>query len=135
MPEDNLKKYEGQMICEHFWNDVMPKITKGIYVLPEGPERDAAFKEATEVHFVAYLKQLEKSLGASKYLVGDTLTIYDFQIAGHFYNLFCNPNAKNAAAWKAAYDANVPARVKQYVDDFGAEMKDYLDKRGFTNTM
>ena len=81
------------------------------------------------------MKQIEKSLGDSKYLCGDTITIYDCQIAGHFYNQFLNRNSKHVKEWGNAYNAHCPARVKKYIEDFGAEFKPYLDERGYKNTM
>ena len=55
VPADAMKKYQGQMLCEHFWNDVLQKLMKGIF-MPDGEEKDKALKESFEVHFPAYLK-------------------------------------------------------------------------------
>ena len=76
VPEDPMQKYKGQMLCDHFWGDFITQVMK-IFRTPEGPEREAAAKELFETHFPNYLKQIEKSLGDSKFLIGDTITIYD----------------------------------------------------------
>ena len=46
-----------------------------------------------------------------------------------------NPNGRMKEQWTAAYNAHCPARVKQYIEAYGEEFKEYLDKRGYENTM
>lgn len=63
-----------------------------------------------------------------KFLTGNSVSIYDMQVAGWLTNLIKNPSARDAPAWAAAWE-NTPDRVKKYYEDFAEEMKDYLDAR------
>ena len=79
-----------------------------------------------------YLENLNKSLAQKpsfKFLCGEELTIYDFTVAGYFYNVVLNPNAEFADDWKKAMKLHCPKRVWKYLNNFGKEMKLYLKKR------
>ena len=71
-----------------------------------------------------------KLLGNSKFLCGDEITIYDLVIAGFYVNWVLNPNngSRGGQYWSKSW-SQAPARLKQYIDDFKTEMKEYLDKR------
>ena len=128
-----MLQYKGEMMVEHFWGDFFNgKWFKAFFNKTE--QREQLLADIFETHFPEYLRQLDMSLGGSKYLVGDSLTIYDMHIAGHFYNLFLNPNAVHKEQWAAAY-AKASDKVKAYIEAFGAEMKGYLDSRVSTCTM
>ena len=63
-----------------------------------------------------------------KFLTSDSVSIFDFAVAGVFTNLICNPKSKNPAVWAATWE-KAPERVKKYVADFNEDMKGYLDAR------
>jgi len=51
-------------------------------------------------------------------------------IAGFFVNVVLNPNnVKVGPKFKACFEGKAPDRLKTYVSDFQAVMKEYLDKR------
>ena len=44
-PEDPMKQYKGQMLCEHFWNDFFGKYIPSALFTEPGAERDEKMKE------------------------------------------------------------------------------------------
>ena len=87
------------------------------------------YKEIVEAKLVPFIATVAAALPADKkYICGDDITIYDFVVAGMFTNFICSPTAKYAELFAEKYAA-APDRVKKYVDDFTAEMKEYLDAR------
>ena len=132
-PVEPIKIYHGEMATEYMWNDFFSKNVPTAIFAKE--DREAKMADLTEKAFPAFLTNFDKILGADKYIVGDSLTIYDCQLGGFFTNLVCNPNSKDPEAWAAAYEKNASERVKKYVEDFKAEMKPYLDGRCQTSTL
>lgn len=60
----------------------------------------AAAKEAV----LNYLKTLEKVIPAdTKFLTGDSVSVYDFVIAGFFTNWVFNAKNANYALWQEVY--------------------------------
>ena len=70
-----------------------------------------------------------------RFLCGDTLTIYDFTVAGLLTNLIRNPSARDKQLWDEIWKCHAPERVKKYYDDFCKEMKEYLEQRDDTIAM
>ena len=67
-------------------------------------------------------------LDVGKYVVGDQLTIYDFQVAGFFTNVVLNPHSRDYELWQESFKDASP-QIREYVADFQKDMKDYLDDR------
>ena len=83
-----------------------------------------------KVQYPLYLKALDGVLSTNhKFLLSDSLSMYDFYIAGHFVNVVLNPKHALAEHWQKSWDNDVSDRIKQYVGDFKAEMQEYLDTR------
>ena len=61
--------------------------------------------------------KLDSVLPASKFLTGDSLSIYDIAVAGFFTNIVLNQNSPIYAAFAPLWE-NAGARLKQYVSDF-----------------
>ena len=90
---------------------------------------------AAKVAVIAYLQTLEKVLPAdSKFLTGDSVSVYDFVVAGFFTNWVHNAKNANYALWQECY-ATAGPRVQKYVADFQEAMKDYLAARDPEITM
>ena len=59
-----------------------------------------------------WLKRLGEALPEDgRFLCGDTVTIYDFDVTGILTNLVRNPNAKDIALWDKIWKCNAPKRV------------------------
>lgn len=55
-----------------------------------------------DVHLPKYMEDLNKTLAEKpsfKFICGNELTIYDFTVAGYFFNVFMNPQAEFAEGW------------------------------------
>ena len=72
-----------------------------------------------------YLGQLEKRLVKGKFLCGNTLTIWDFKIAGLWTNMIENPNQTKIQGLMG----HEPEKIKEYIRAFRDEMADYLNTR------
>ena len=131
VPQDAMANYKGQCAEALLWDDCWSNIPKAIWAKEN---REAMMEEVFSKDVPNFFTKFETCLGDSKFLCGDELTVYDFSVGGVFTNLILNPNAKDAEGWKKAFEA-APERVKKYALDFQAAMKEYLDKRGYTNTM
>lgn len=97
-----------------------------------GKGQQVLLKDIMDKHLPKYLQDLTISLSQKpgfKFLCGDELTIYDFTVAGYFYNVILNPNAEFAADWQAAMKRHCTKRVWKYLNNFSKEMKSYLKKR------
>ena len=120
------------MMVDYLWSDFNHKWRTAHFCNDD--QKETLHKELFEVLFPELLRQIDLSLDGTKFLVSDQLTIYDMHIAGHFYNIFLNPNAKHKEQWQAAY-AKATDKVKAYIEAFGVEMKEYLDSRVQTCTL
>ena len=69
----------------------------------------------------------------SKFLCGDSLTIFDFRVAGLFTDFIDNPKCKLGNQFPEQFAKDAPERLKTYIDHFKSEMKGYLDKRPDSN--
>jgi len=82
-----------------------------------------------------YFKTLEKVLPAdTKFLTGDSVSVYDFVVAGFFTNWVLNAKNANYALWQECF-ATAGPRLQKYVADFQDDMKDYLAGRDPEVTM
>ena len=83
----------------------------------------------------AYLAKLEEVLPAdTKFLTGDSVSIYDFVVAGFFTNWVFNAKNVNYNTWQGVW-ATAGPRLQKYLADFQEEMKDYLASRDPEVTM
>ena len=122
-----MATYKGHNVLEYFIGDVFNKsVTPGVFA--QGEDKAEKMKVAKEA-VLAYLQTLEKVLPAdTKFLTGDSVSVYDFVVAGFFTNWVFNPKNANYALWQEVY-ATAGPRVQKYVADFQEEMKDYLASR------
>ena len=67
-------------------------------------------------------------MDGTKFICGDMICQYDFQVAGFFVNVVYNENT-NLKGIKECFEANAPEKVKAYVAAYKAEMQTYLDER------
>ena len=124
---DPLVNAKADSIASYTGNDVIPKIGPKIFSSSENQE--AELKVVVDEWMPKWFAKLVEFLPADKkFLTGDSVSIYDFAVAGIFTNLICNPKSKNPAVWAATWE-KAPERVKKYVADFNEDMKGYLDAR------
>ena len=77
--------------------------------------------------FVAFLKSFSDCcLYDTKFICGETVTIYDMACAGFFINLILNPHCKLGDGMAKKYEECASDKLKKYITDFREEMKDYL---------
>ena len=127
MPTDLMARYRGEKAAEFAYGD---HFQKHIGPMPSGDEREAKMKEYLEVHFPAFMNDFAtKCLGDSKYLCGETLTMFDFRAAGMFLNFILNTKSSFGEGPTTVFNEKAPERLKKYIGDFKEEMKDYLDAR------
>ena len=131
IPKNDIANFKGECAEAVTLDDSWPGVVKAIYAKEN---REALIEEALTKTMPDYFKKLETCLGDTKFLCGEELTIYDFTVGGLFTNVILNPSAKDAEGWKKTYEA-APERVKKYAMDFQEAMKEYLDKRGYKNTI
>ena len=87
MPSDLLHRHKGEKIVAYWLGDVvMPHIFKGIMFAPEDKKQAGAENLVKNV-LPAALEMLDKLMCGTKYICGDTITQYDFQVAGVIMNL------------------------------------------------
>ena len=124
---DPLVNAKADAMTQFAWQDMWPKIPPKVWAT--GENRDAEIQAVIDEWMPKFFEKLVLFLTADKkFLTGDTVTIYDIQVAGLFPNLICNPNAKDAPKWAAHWE-KAPERVKKYHADFCEDMKAYLDAR------
>ena len=124
---DAATNAKADSVAKFTFNDMLPKVAPAIF--SGADDRVEKLKAVADEWVPKWSAGVCKFLSDDKkFLAGDHVTIYDFQVAGFIVNLFRNPNAKDAALW-ATYWETVPDRLKKYEADFVAEMKDYLDAR------
>ena len=128
-----MAAYKGHNVAEYWIGDVFNKsVVPGVFAQGEGKEEKMA---AAKAAVLAYLQTLEKVLPAdTKFLTGDSVSVYDFVVAGFFTNWVLNDKNANYALWQECY-ATAGPRVQKYVADFQEEMKDYLASRNPEITM
>ena len=105
----------------------------GVVYLPhfakDPADKEAKIKKLFEETLPKYLDEIEKVCGESKFLVGDTLTIADFFVAGLYTNYLHNEHITFAKDEFAAILAKYP-KFQAYGERYAEENKDYLSKRG-----
>ena len=128
-----MAAYKGHNVAEYWIGDVFNKsVVPGVFAQGEGKEEKMA---AAKAAVLTYLQTLEKVLPAhTKFLTGDSVSVYDFVVAGFFTNWVLNAKNANYALWQECY-ATAGPRVQKYVADFQEEMKDYLASRDQEITM
>ena len=67
-------------------------------------------------------------------MTGDSVSVYDFVVAGFFTNFGLDPKNANYVLWQEVF-ATAGPRVQKYVTDFQEDMKDYLASRDPELTM
>ena len=78
----------------------------------------------------AALKMIDKLMCGTKYICGDTITQYDFQVAGVITNFGMYNEMEMLRAIKHCLIKHGSDHMKMYVRCFAAEMGDYMEKRG-----
>ena len=128
-----LATYKGHNVAEYWIGDVFNKsVVPGVFAQGEKKEELMA---AAKAAVLAYLQKLEQVLPAdTKFLTGDSVSVYDFVVAGFFTNFGLDPKNANYALWQEVF-ATAGPRVQKYVTDFREEMKDYLAARDPEITM
>ena len=128
-----MATYKGHNVFEYFIGDVFNKsVVPGVFA--QGEDKAEKMKVAKEA-VLAYLQTLEKVLPAdTKFLTGDSVSVYDFVVAGFFTNWVFNSKNANYTLWQEVY-ATAGPRVQKYVTDFQEDMKDYLASRDPEITM
>ena len=124
---DPLVNAKADSITQFVFQDMLMKIAPKIFA--QGENRDADLQAVIDEWIPKFYEKLVMFLPADKkFLTGDTVTIYDIQVAGFIVNLVTNPGSKDPAVWAAAWE-KAPERVKKYEADFSEDMKAYLDAR------
>jgi len=132
VPTDAMDLWKGESFVNYTFEDVFMKVGPALFSKDE--DRAEKVKELAEKYFVPWMALLATRLEKTKFLCGETMSVYDMSVAGVLCNLVTNPTAIDAEYWKTLW-ATAPARVVKYHEDFNAEMKDYLDKRNKGSTM
>lgn len=133
-PSDPLENAHADSFAQYTIQDVYQKV--GAKIFSRAPERDAELQEAIDMCIPTWMQKLGETLPSnSRFLCGESLTIYDFTVAGLLTNLICNPSARDKEMWQKVWTEQAPERVQKYYEDFCEEMKDYLAERGENCTM
>ena len=93
-----MATYKGHNVCEYFIGDVFNKsVVPGVFASADTKEEKMV---AAKAAVLAYLQILEKVLPAdTKFLTGDSVSVYDFVVAGFFTNWVHNAKNANYACW------------------------------------
>ena len=75
------------------------------------------------------LKMLDKLLGNTKFICGDMITQYDFQVAGSIMNFGMYNESFLLKDFKKCLMKCASPKIKAYVRCFAGEMGDYMEKR------
>ena len=130
LPADPLVRYQGESFALHAMEDFFgAKISYALFRAPED-QREKAKADALTTDLPNFLQRFDARLQKSgtKFLCGDSITVYDFIVGGLFTNWLCNPNAKWAAELAPIWEG-APESIKVYVAAFKDELKDYLENR------
>ena len=111
-----LATYKGHVVVEYFITEFRFKIVNGAIYAPAG-EKEVKVAELFEKYAPEAYAKLETLLPETKYLTGDTLSIYDFQVAGYFCNALLNPLNPLADKWAAQWE-NAGPKLKAYIANF-----------------
>ena len=71
---------------------------------------------------------LDKLLGDTKYICGDTITQYDIQVAGFLTNTVHHEDTILKGI-QEVYEEKASEKIQTYVDNFRDQMIDYLKTR------
>ena len=106
--DSSLTAYRGHSIAEFLNGDYVFKILSPAMFAPEdqkGAKMQEVFAKLPEV-----LAKLEKVLPETKFLSGDSVSIYDILVAGFFTNIVLNESSPLFAAFAPFY-ANAGPRL------------------------
>jgi len=119
-PKDEMLIYKGEKALARFNEDYLSKyLIKAFHTKDENLKKEL-FREAYGAQHTNFMNDFTAScLGDSKFICGDTVTIYDLCIAGFYTNAVLNPNNEqtNGNIWKESWD-NAPQRFKEYIEAF-----------------
>ena len=104
-----LAAYRGHSVAEYLNGDFVFKLLSPAMFAPENQKAaklQEVFAKVPEV-----FAKLEKVLPESKFLAGDSVSIYDILVAGFFTNSVLNENSAAFAAFAPFY-ANAGPRLK-----------------------
>ena len=107
--DSTLAAYRGHSIAEYLNGDFVFKLLTPAMFAPEDQKpakMQEAFAKVPEV-----FAKLEKVLPESKFLAGDSVSIYDILVAGFFTNSVLNESSAAFAAFASFY-ANAGPRLK-----------------------
>ena len=128
-PEDPMVRYKGEKAVQYIEEDVVLKmIVRGFFMLPEDEKLEALEKLYSTSLPKAFNLITDLCLGDTKFICGDELTQYDFEVAGFFTTWFFHEKPRLEGINEVYHD-NAPEKLKTYVSNFREEMKDYLVKR------
>ena len=94
-PKDPLLIYKGESLSHFIFDDFFIKHYFNAAKSTENTEKNV--EEAILVQMPIHLELLAKNMLETKFICGDEITIYDFNIGGLFTNLILNPKSKYSA--------------------------------------
>ena len=129
IPKDPLLTYKGESLVALLRDDFMQFAITGIMAAGKSNDPAQAIDTILTELFDAYLEKFGRNLGATKFICGDKLTIFDFTIGGFFCNVVLNLKGHHNQVWKKHLDEKAPDNVKAYLSNYQEAMKEYLEKR------
>ena len=134
-PTDAMENYKGSKAREHMNGDFWSKHV-GPIMYYDGDDKQAKIDAMVADQFPAFLKTFsDNCLGDTKFLCGDTLTTYDMDVAGKFTNCIFNPNCRLGTGMAVKYEECASEKLKNYINAFKEEMKEYLAIRETQNNV
>ena len=128
-PKDLLLRHKGEKISAYWLGDIVfPCIFKAVLFAPK-EEKEANVKKLFMEVLPAALKMLDTLLGDTKFICGDMVTQYDFQVAGSILNLGMYNENVLLKDFKKCLIKNASPKIKAYVRCFAGEMGDYMKNR------
>ena len=127
-PSDLLLRHKGEKIAAYWMGDICAGVIMPIFFASE-EDRPGMIEKMVMESIPKGLAKLDQLLGDTKYICGDMLCQYDFQVAGSILNFGMYNEYPCLMKIKPCLIKHASEKVKKYVKCFAMEMGDYMDKR------
>jgi hypothetical protein len=108
-PKDSLLIHLGESLSHFIFDDFFIKHYFNAAKSTENTDKNV--EEAILIQMPIHLELLAKNMLDTKFICGDQITIYDFNIGGLFTNLILNHKSKYSAYFQKAW-LSAPEKVK-----------------------
>lgn len=130
-PTDPLVKHRCEKIVAWWSGDFVGPHIYGTFSKAKDADKPAVIKKMCADVIPAAFMKLVKLMGGMKFICGDCISSYDFQVAGFFTNTVFNPKSKCNPILKECFDKCAPSQLKAYIQNFMCDPKvaNYLQNR------